>query len=631
MSEIESQLSNPRIQLEIAKRALVELGDPSDIAWMQWKSLRCKTDEEYRLFEGRVKLDRFQIEMAAAAFSNMYRIIAVKGCTKAGKGLIAALIVNLIYDLKGPDCKIILSGPKYEVVKTSLFAEVSNWRKRMQFPWKSAIGQENVRDPEDEKHSILINVPNAAESLSGQHTAFTVYVIDEATKTPQWYLANAMQQASLLIALANPRTLSGWFRGLFDPADPDVTKDRMTEYGMARCITVSSEDLINVRHRRLMIPVAPKGGIDIDGCEYQQGEKIAPRHVAKTRLLIPAQKDYSDFCLQRDHRDDMIRLVFCFGRFPKEDVELQVIPTGWLPRHTMYWNALDHGRQIEVEALGIDIATSPTGDDTAVAMGGWQGCRDIESRPGAPAEDTAPWICAVADRAGVDILSGKVPIAVDTCGGYGDAVAMLLREWGAWVISVNSGAGAYFDRDRYADARAELWGEMAKRLDPNGAWPDPELMLLKQREDGIESEIDWQEVEDKPWAIPDTMPDLIDGIRAQQRRAHTKQKLHLIPKRNPPARMGYTGDTVINRMKNGKSPDKADALVLLWRALLEIEHQKSRPPKYLTVDRPLLTVTEEDLVKAGGGNPVAEVLAQLDRMDNLRDPWNNLAQRSFRL
>ena len=76
----------------------------------------------------------------------------------------------------------------------------------------------------DQPNYLRIANPETEEGFSGHHGPHTLFLFDEATAAPDKYYALAQTQARLIVALANPRTLTGWFRRGFPQYEPNKTQ-----------------------------------------------------------------------------------------------------------------------------------------------------------------------------------------------------------------------------------------------------------------------------------------------------------------------------------------------------------------------------------------------------------------------
>lgn len=526
-----------RGRLEHAKQAARE-GDVEDFIRFQWPHLWIDSAEEASLFGRDLRIDDFQWDILRHVFDPAHTECFIKGCTKPGKGFAVSLAVNIWFDI-WDEARVILTGPTADHAQTVIFAEVKDLRAKMRMPVSYEPMNAELRAKDNPlKHYMRIANPKSGEGFSGQHGPRTLFVFDESSATADDLYDNAKKQARFIIALSNPRTLSGWFRTGFGESNPDETRSVQTPFGKRHLVTVGGEHCMNVRLKRLEKPFAPKGGLKIRGQEFAEGEHIPPEFYMDVKPLIPNQLDYARYLDIMSHPEEFHRSVFGKGEFPREDMDLQVILSSWLPSHKAAWND-----ELPVECSGLDVAASEDGDESMLAMGGSLGCRKLHPSQKSDVMVTTGWVLNVhLNEYGIDLREGNHPIAIDYGGGYGRAVGDRLKEQGVCVIECHPSKRAMHP-EQYENTRAEMYGMLGGRLDPNGAFK------------GI------------PWALPNDSK-LDDELVAPEKiRASDGIKYRLIPKDKP--NPGYTGKTI--KGKIGRSPDRADAVALLYMAVRRME------------------------------------------------------------
>lgn len=457
-------------QAELAARRLKQLregGEPLPVIRSQWPE---------------TVLDDFQQDIIRSFFTPSVTEIFIKGCAKAGKGCAVAIAINLWF-LAHPQSKIILTSQRFQHAMEVIFAEVAAWRQRMQFPGPGELRRAGITH--HEQHYVTIANPDTGEGFSGQHGPHSLFVFDEATSVPDEFYDLAKTQAKLIVALANPRTLSGWFRRAFPLDSPNKTQTIETPFGKRRCITISGRDCRNV-------------------CE---GHEVIPNQLAHER-----------FEALMSHPDPRWRSIFALGEFPEEDPECQVILASWLDRHEAAWHP-----GITVEAFGLDVAASEHGDHTVLTAGGRDGVKEIHKRQKADTMETIGWFLSLArDRYGIDLPQQSVPVTVDM-DGLGKGVGDRLQEQGVWIIEFRGNATSSVDSRTYANLRAEAYGELGRRLNPVGPWSD------------------------KPWAIPPD-PQLREELVAPEKTyASDGLCFRLTPKRKY-AGMSFRGETLQEKL-----------------------------------------------------------------------------------
>ena len=463
------------------------------------------------------RLDWFQgdiIRCVLLGSIGKYRELAVKGATGTGKGCGVSMAINLWFEL--PGSQVILNSESFAHCKSVLFAEVVSWRKRMHYGKPCEVLEASIRG-EDPKSVIGIVNPEKGEGMSGRHGEHVLCCFDESTAcSPQFYHL-AQTQAHMIVAIANPRVVSGWFRRMFSHADPDIeAADILTPGGgLRRIITVSGESCWNVR--------------------------------TKTKVL-PGQLTHEVLSEIMANPDANHRRIFGLGRFPVEDAELQLILPSWLPPHVAAWHdAQKKGVVIPVRAVGLDIADSKHGDYTVMAGGSEHGCREVFKRRKSDTMLTCGWCLSLAkQRWGIDLTDGSVPVVVDA-DGLGVGVADRLLEQGAWVVHHKGNQTAENPRN-YGNYRAETYARLAERLNPDEyetPWPLPEIQTLLD-----------------DLSAPEKMVDS-DGVRFKL------QPKRLAAGARPPK--NHRGEPVMSvQEKLGRSPDEGDAVAMLWRGVITL-------------------------------------------------------------
>lgn len=524
-------------------RRLCRQGNPFPLIALQWPSLLITDPDEASYFQGEVgnnknpclRLDDWQRQIIAAFFDDGIREIAVKGCTKAGKGTAVAMANNLTFDAY-EECKVIFTSQRFDHAQKVIFGEFVRWRERMRSPGPGVIQSSGVADTTN--HYCVIANPGSGEGFSGQHSARTVFNFDEATSVPDGRYDDAQKQAALIIAIANPRTLSGWFRGLFKLCtDANTTQVVQGPLGGRLCMTVSGEHCMNAKHRRLERPIAPIGGYQVGDYFYHHGDRIPFEHYQQLKPLIPEQIDYARLLSIQSHADPQHRKVFGSGHFPDEDREIQVISASWLPRHYAAWRT-----DLPVAVFGFDPAASEEGDESALAVGGQDGCLEILTTQKGDTMQLCGWLLrTVKERYGIDLTATQHPLVLDM-DGIGKSIGDRLRELHVYVIEFHGNSGSRFDSNRYGNLRAECYAEMGRRLSPIERWGDsPEAA----------------------WALPPQHEGMLtDELCAPEKVFGSDGfRFHISPKR-PYYGMSDKIKTISNKL--GRSPDRADAVVMLY-------------------------------------------------------------------
>lgn len=505
----------------------------------------------------KVQLDDWQWDILQSLFDPTIRRVFVKGNTGCGKGA-AAGIACCIYFHIWSDAKIIITRDSMKMAQKIAFGEVDKWWRQMLFKPRGNLLTSGVYDTK--QHSISLANPKHIEGFRGSHSPHVLFWFDEATAPnleDKYKLANT--QAKKFLALSNPSTLAGTFRDSFPIEDPDKTQTIVDQYGKTRCITVSGWECTNVNQKCLEQPVSPIGGINISGTFYPHGAPISKEHFELCQQIIPGQTCYDEFMALLNDSDPLIRNVYALGKFPDQDPTKQIILPGWLVEPTKLWNRWNQlwiranesehqlalkllDRILPVEGFGLDVAASRYGDTSVLAVGGRNGIRAIHECQFSDTQQTMWWVIETALAYGIDLKQGHVPIAIDWGGGYGNAVGDPLKRLNVHVIEVHGNAASVLDSQKYANKRAELYGEAGRRLDPAG---------------------DFRMI---PFSLPDNQilrAELIAPTKIYS--GHDGEKYYITPKDRRGSDENYMGKTL--REILGRSPDRADAVVYCLCAL----------------------------------------------------------------
>lgn len=529
-------------KLEQARRQ-ARSGDPLPFIRIQWPQFIIPEDHPDRhLFETDLRLDKFQLTILRSMFDPTVTECSVKGCCKAGKGFSVSLGTVIWFEVF-EDSRVILLGPSHRHGLDVLFAEISDLKRRMKFPLEGTYCQsESIVDRNRDKHEIVVVNPSNDEGLSGRHSPKVLFVFDESSSIPGSFYVNALKQSRMIVAISNPRTTSGWYRDLFGYDNPDEVKRVRASRGWRQLVTISGDQCMNVVHNRISAPFAPKNGITINGKHYSDGEVIPDEDYQQVQLLIPSQIDRVIFDSTMASPSEFERVVFGLGQFPKEDIDKQIIFSSWLQRHRDAWV-----EDIPVTAFGLDVAASQGGDSTILSAGGPNGCVAFHAIQSRSNIEIANWVLKTGEQYGLNLKDGHHPIAIDWTAGYGAGVGQILRGNGVCVIECHSSERSNWPHI-YENMRAEIYGELAKRLDPNGPW-------------GLDENN--SESNGEPWALPSANEELFEELLAHEKVfGNDNVKWGIIPKDRPSARSHIT-----IKSKIGRSPDYSDSLAYLWKAV----------------------------------------------------------------
>ncbi|WP_417379409.1 hypothetical protein [Gimesia sp.] len=502
-------------------------------------------------------LDDWQWDILESLFDLTIRRVFVKGNTGCGKGAAAGIACCAYFHIWN-DAKIIITRDTVRTAQKIAFGEVDKWWRKMRFKPPGKLLTSGVFDTN--QHSISLANPQHIEGFRGAHSPHVLFWFDEATAPNlenKYKLANT--QAKKFLALSNPSTLSGTFRDSFPTVDPDRTQTIIDQYGKTRCITVSGWECTNVKEKCLEQPVAPIGGIKIADTYYTHGSPIAADDFERVQPQIPGQTCYDEFMALLNDADPLIRNVYALGKFPDQDPDKQVILPDWLIKPVQFWSRWNRlylraqekphifaskllEQILPVEGFGLDVAASRYGDTSVLAVGGRYGIRAVHECQFSDTQQTMCWVLETAISYGIDLKKGVIPIAIDWGGGYGNAVGDPLKKRNVHVIEIHGNANSNVDSKKYANKRAELYGETARRLDPAG---DFRMM---------------------PFALPDNQRLKAELVAPEKIYAgHDGEKFYITPKGRRGSDESFSGKTLHEIL--GRSPDRADAVVYCLCAL----------------------------------------------------------------
>ena len=548
----------------LAMKLLEEKNDPFEFIRYEWRELLITDPEEQAEFAKYcerkdnldLRLDDFQVDAIRSVFDGKHTQVYISGGTKLGKGFVCGgLITNIWFDLF-PDCKIVLVGPNSDHLKLNLFGEASKWRRKMTSYLsglvKPDVQKENIQEVGKETHMIKLANTGSGEGMSGNHSSdlrtgapVTMFLLDEASGTPDEFYNDALSQCRMLVAISNPRAPSGWFYRAYEAAKDFesgcITVNAST--GPRRLISVGGIHCINVKASRLSNRIGPPKGMHIRGKRFEQGEPIPDDCYKDIRPLIPGQMTLDFFQLLEETKDKEWR---AYGRFPKTGTAFEVFSGHWKKKHEVLFK--ERGELIHYRAIGLDVGASKSGDPSCLAFGDTHGLKELCLEQIKNQMELQGWIVETARQRGLDIYDGTVPISVDAQG-IGKGIADSLEEDGAWVIKVENGAAAERDKLQYLNRRAEVYGELADAVDPA--------------------------MSEQPWIIPvDSWTEpLWEEFFAHEKIFTSKPgQFRLNDKRRPASQKGkpLPDNRTPVEEKIGRSPDRCDATTLLYQAVREL-------------------------------------------------------------
>lgn len=414
---------------------------------------------------------------------------------------------------------------------------------------------------------------NEQEAIAGQHLARlpggepSVFVIvDEASNQEPWLYECVTAYAHRLLQIGNPIHSDGLFYDKCKAGDAwhrDEDRPEAPPTLYRRVIHVAADDSPNVRlgrarAKRGLPPTDVVPGVLSYG-DFQRFSKIWPAHKRRWGLegLFP---------------DETTNRLF-----PEDWLELSHALYAILQRHNADLQA--RGRQPKLGqplALGIDCGRSVSGDLTTFTVVGKYGWVHSESHHIA---DTA-----VTYRKTIDLARRfKIKptfIAFDQA--IGGPIADQLRDRKGWdVADVNFGSTEHIDREKYANQRASLYGELAAAMELRYRIADDGSKRLRGR---LQKMLDTPPGEwPKPWtclAIPREETELRRELAVLPRQHSQRSGALLLPPKEPrPGRKLRPGEFCLRELL-GRSPDRGDSFVLAFYAW-----QRGREIRELSVVR----------------------------------------------
>jgi len=461
-------------------------------------------------------------------------------------------------------CRINVTSETFRHAVDNLFGEIVMWRKRMASPSRGDIVTSRINDTERHYMTVLNPSPyGGGEAFSGMHSEMTVYWFDEASAVPETHYTNALKNCRKIFALANPRITEGWFRDMFKPLrgndgtkEEKLARENTTGYCIGRkgrryCCTIASSICLNVRERRLKDPVSPNRGIDIEGVYYEPGAFIPDDDFKKVKALLPGQIDLSQHESIIDTSKETWEVeCYAHAAFPSEDPIRQAILASCLEFHIAAYRRNKDTPQ-PITCFGLDVARSKSGDDSCLTAGNDAGVvKQHRWKDDSNVRHVKRILKIAKEHHGANLRDGNYPVCIDMGGGYGGGVADRLRELGVWVIEMHP-SGSATTSPIYANARAEWYLLLSRRLDPSDNW------------------------QGFPFAIPDDS-NLVDELTAPVKILKPNGRYQLESK-----------ETIAKRL--GRSPDSGDSLVCFFRAVFE---------RYALLER-MLAGTADPMVSTG--------------------------------
>jgi len=500
---------------------------------------------------GDVLLDAFQKDLIECVTDSTHYDVWVKGNTGCGKGASAAIAICVFFATR-KNAKVVITRDNHAGAIRVMYGEVVKWWKKMRAAPEMNVLTDRMVDPNNAARVMAVVNPESDEGFSGTHEEDVLLVFDEASASVlESRFKLAFTQATKFLAIANPRTTSGTFRMAFPVEEPDITQSVVGPYGLRRLITISGEDCLNVKQKRLSRPVAPAGGITIGERTYQAGEKIDPVDYELVKPIIPGQTCYDTFLGHLADPDPRWVRIFAYGKFPDDDPQLtlfsmraiQPCVTFW-ERWWKRWREKTEPREklvqeLPVTCFGLDVGASIGGDPSILTAGGPNGVRRQYEARNPDTTKTVDWVIKTIKDDYGEVTFSTAPIAVDM-DGLGKGVGDMLRKAGMRVMEIRGNDKSSRPKS-WANRRTEAYATLSERIDPNGKWAG------------------------QPYALPNGL-DLHQELQAHERKfvGHDGLLFRLPSKRTVP---GVKDSVPSIEERIGRSPDRSDSLVYCNLAL----------------------------------------------------------------
>ena len=295
--------------------------------------------------------------------------------------------------------------------------------------------------------------------------------------------------------------------------------------------------------------------VSVDGKDIEVEDSRPVKYKNKiyspiSRSFIPATVDDNpafagtDYESRLNNLPEPLRSMFRYGNFglSKIDDRWQLIPTAWVYLAQQRWIERQKKGFKGIKRIGVDVARSSTdaGDKTALATA--THCVSISKIKAIPGKDTPDGQSVVTEIC-LMLDGNPIEVNLDVTGGLGSSPYDLMKQQDAnttKIIGVNFGSGTnWTDRKMpgvyFSNTRSAMYWNVRALLDPEGGDDDTRLALPPDNELLVE----------------------LTAPRYELRNG----KIFVESKENKTATGGSRGV----RARLGRSPDKADAVVLaLW-------------------------------------------------------------------
>lgn len=468
-----------------------------------------------------------------------------------GKDFISGVVVPWFFASRSP-CRIITSSSGETQLKSVLWGEIKERldTSRIEFPWRtSTLSIKRLkRDGKECPLSyVLGHVTKSVENFQGHHLDHDIprvlALFDEASGIADEYYTASESWAHRTLVIGNPlRTTNFFFRECKkgdekDPAAPPGSKSLLR-----KVIHIGAEHSPNVQ---LGKELAARG---------YKGEKGWPS-------AIPGVVSYPEYLRRQVQWDKIKRQQRLDGHFYEGEEEL-LYPPHWLDLCEETYKALN-----------------PKGYDDEVAR--WENRKGIAMGIDAGAgRDLSCW--TIVDHKGI-IFQHAVPTpnTMEICG----KTVNYMQQYGipARMVGIDVGGGG----KQIADRLREL-GFNIRTIAFGGAPTPPKEKKVKRTPDKVDVDETRQTYKNRRcemygllrdhmnpamhpegFAIPEELHELRQELAVHPLWYDSDGKMYLPPKDRQPHQQNKESDEITIKKLLGRSPDRADSLVVAGFCLWE--------------------------------------------------------------
>lgn len=362
--------------------------------------------------------------------------ISLQACAGPGKSaLLAVLGWNFLacYGTQGEHPKGAAISITYDNLRDNLWPEFSKWQQRSEFLKRAFTWQKERIFANDHPETWFIsarswsktaNADEQGRTLSGLHSKYILFLIDESGEIPVSLLKSAEQAVGTrgtwakILQAGNPTSLSGML------------------YAAAT----------SLRHLWYVIRIT--------------GDPDDPRRSPRIDI------EWARNQIHTYGRDNPWVMSYILGLFPPSSVNTLLGPEEVEAAMRRHYKPAEYERV--QKRLGIDVARFGDDRTTLCPRQGLVWFRPVEMR-----NADGPTVASRAALAKERWDWNRV--SVDDTGGYGSSVIDSLKLAGFDPVAVNFSSKA--DDERYFNKRAEMWFRMAQHVKSGASLPNiPQLL-----------------------------------------------------------------------------------------------------------------------------------------------------------